>query len=128
MLDIKSVSDNVATILRVLTPKLTIAFAIAAWLLLLINARGWMPLPQGIVVSALVVGIFSTCLVFTSLIAWLWKVVRPVREAIVRAAFLRGEKIRIERELAFLTPDERHILAYLLAKKQKMFEVQPDGE
>src|SRR5712692_2093933 len=112
MLDIKSVSDNVATILRVLTPKLTIAFAIAAWLLLLISARGWMPLPQGIVVSALVVGIFSTCLVFTSLIAWLWKAVRPVREAIVRAAYVRSDKIRVEGEIGFLTADERHIIAY----------------
>lgn len=128
MLDLKSVSDNVATMVRALTPKVTVAAAITAWLVFFIHVRGWMALPQAIIVSALVVGIFSTCLVFTSSVAWLWKAARPVREAIVRGAFLRAEKIRIERELAFLTPDERHILAYLLAKKQKMFEVQPDGE
>lgn len=128
MLDLKSVSDSLGTILRALTPKITVAAAITAWVLFFIHLGGWMALPQLVVVSALVIGIFSTCLVFTSFVAWLWKAVRPVREAVVTAAVVRAEKVRIKQELAFLTPDERHILAYLLSKNQKMFEVQPDGE
>ena len=84
-MDIKSATDNLAAILRTLTPRVPVAFAITAWLLLLINGRRWVTLPQTVIVSALVVGILSTSLVFTSLAAWLWKGTRAVREAIVQA-------------------------------------------
>lgn len=40
----------------------------------------------------------------------------------------RRDKRRIQKELNYLTPKERAIIAYLLAKKQKVFEVLPDGE
>ena len=58
-MNIKSVIDNVAAVLRTLTPRVTVAFAITTWLLLLINGRGWMTLPTTVIVSALVVGILS---------------------------------------------------------------------
>ena len=98
-MDIKSATDSVVAILRTLTPKVTVAFAITAWLLLLINGRGWMTLPQTVIVSALVVGILSTSLVFTGLWAWLWEGTGAVREAIVRAAYVRADKNRIEDDL-----------------------------
>ena len=98
-MNIKSVIDNVAAILRTLTPRVTVAFAITTWLLLLIQGRGWMTLPQTVIVSSLVVGILSTSLVFTGLWAWLWEGTGAVREAIVRAAYVRADKNRIEDDL-----------------------------
>ena len=97
-MNIKSVIDNVAAILRTLTPRVTVAFAITTWLLLLIQGRGWMTLPQTVIVSSLVVGILSTSLVFTRLAAWPWKGTCAAREAIVRAAYARTVNNRIEDE------------------------------
>jgi hypothetical protein len=85
-------------------------------------------LPPTVVVVAIVVGILCTCLALTSLGASLWTATRSWRYALSRLVFLHRDKKRIEAELVFLTPYEPSILGYLLGKKQKMFEVLPDGE
>ena len=128
MLDFKSFIQNLGAILNALTPKITVPFASAAWILLYVHTRGRFPLPPSVVVAALIVGVLCTCLALTSLAASLWTATRSLRDDCSRMLFRRRDKKRIEAELEFLTPDERGILAYLLAKQQKMFEVLPDGE
>jgi hypothetical protein len=57
-----------------------------------------------------------------------WTVTEPLRVDGTRAFRFRWERRRIESELQYLQAKERQIIGYLLAKKQKMIEVQPDGE
>src|SRR5712692_8716469 len=128
MFDFKSFTENLAATFKALTPKITIPFAAAAWILLYIHFRSWMILPPVVVVSALVVGVLFSCLAVVGLLTSLWNWTRGLRKLFAWMFLQRVEKIRIEGELEFLIPQEREIIAYLLAKNQKMFEVLPDGE
>ena len=121
MFDFKSFTENLGATLKALTPRITVPFAVTGWLLLYIHTAGWMVLPQPVVVSALVVGLLCTWLATASATGAAYHRLVPV-------LLRRGERRRIEAELEFLTPKERKILAYLLAKRQRMFQVQPDGE
>jgi hypothetical protein len=120
--------SSLGATLKELTPKITVGFAAAAWILLYAHTRGVFPLPPSVVVVAWIAGILCSCLALASVAASLWTATRSLRDACSRFLFLRRDKKRVEAELPFLTPNERDILAYLLAKKQKMFEVLPDGE
>src|SRR6266849_261717 len=127
MLDFKSLTENLGATLNALTPRITVPFAATAWILLYVHTRGWFSFPPAIVVVALIVAVLCTCLALTSLVASLWAATRSLRDDCSRMVFRYRDKKRIEAELEFLTPNERGILGYLLAKKQKMFEVLPDG-
>ena len=118
MLDFKSFTENLSATLKALTPKITVAFAGAAGILLYIHMRGWMLLPPVVIVSALVVGVLCACLAFTSLLASFWTATRDMRQQIARMLFRQRDKKRIDAELEFLTPQEREIIAYLLATQR----------
>lgn len=63
-----------------------------------------------------------------SLFASFWNATKALRQHLVEKFLQHRDKKRLEKELEFMTPKEREIIAYLLAKKQKVFEVLPDGE
>jgi hypothetical protein len=113
-----------------LNARITAAFAATAAIVLYLNSRHLLPiaLEPGPLLGVLVVGILCGCLACINIMAWVWKVTESARGGLVRLIQRHREKKRIEREIPFLTPNERVIIAYLLAKKQKMFEVLPDGE
>jgi len=113
-----------------LNPRITAAFAATAGILLYLNFRQLLPiaLEPGFIFAALVICILCTCLTVINVASSFWTASQGAREASYRLIERYREKRRFEREMAFLTPQERNIFAYLLAKKQKMFEVQPDGE
>ena len=83
-----------------------------------------MVLPPSVVVSALVVGVVCTCLAVVGLFPSAWRATLPLH----RLFALRRAQKRIEAERAFLQPKERRIVGCLLATKQRMVEVLPDGE
>jgi hypothetical protein len=128
MLDFKSFTENLATLLNALTPKITIPFAVAAWVLLYIHGRALMRLPSSVVVAALITAVLCSCLAVTGSIAGFWKATAHARQLLLRQWFEHREKKRIERDMEFLNPKEREIIAYLLAHKLRVFEVLPDGE
>jgi hypothetical protein len=78
MLDFKSFTENLGTTLNALTPRITVPFAVAAWILLYIQTRGFMLLPTGVVVSVLMVAVLCTCLSLTSLVVHLWNATRSL--------------------------------------------------
>lgn len=113
--------ENLGTILKALTPRVTVPFAAAAWILLYIHMRGLTPLPAGVIAQAWIVAILCTCLALTSFVTSLWSRIAGLWQHY-------RDKRRTQTELKFLTPKEREIIAYLLAKQQRVFEVLPDGE
>lgn len=120
MLDI-NFTENLGTILKALTPRVAFSFAVAAWILLYVHVRGLTPLPAGVIASAWIVAVLCTCLALTSFVIFLWSRIASLRQRY-------RDKKRIQTELGSLTPKEREIIAYLLAKQQRVFEVLPDGE
>jgi len=128
MFDFKSFTENLGATLNSLTPKITLAFAAAAWIVFYIHTHGIMALPSSVVVCALVVGVLCTCLGVGGLLACAWSAGLGLRKRIASNFYQYHDKKRIEAELEFLTSEEREILAHLLAKKQRMIEVLPDGE
>jgi hypothetical protein len=121
-------SLNLGAALKALTPRVTVPFAGAAWILLYVHTKNLMALPPAVVVTALVIGVLCSCLALSSLVAALWGLTAGARRRVVQMFLRYRDKKRIETELGFLTPKEREIISYLLAKNQKMFEVLPDGE
>ena len=113
-----------------LNPRLTAAVAIAAGILLYLNSRHLLPvaLEPGSVLGVLVAGILCGCLAYINIGASLWTATKGLRHSCTRRMTIHQDKKRIEREIPFLTPKERGIIGYLLAKDQKMFGVLPDGE
>jgi hypothetical protein len=85
-------------------------------------------LPAGVVVSALIVTVLCTCLALTSLVARIWNASGGLRQHLAEMFHQYRDKKRIQRELDYLIPKERKIIAYLLAKQQRVFEVLRDGE
>ena len=128
MFDFKSFTENLGITLNALTPRITVPFAVAAWILLYIHTRGLMPLPAGLVVSTLIVAVLCTCLALTSLLAHLWNTTKCLRQHLAEMFHHHRDKKRIQRKLDYLIPKEREIIAYLLAKQQRVLEVLPDGE
>jgi len=128
MFDFKSFTENLGTTLNALRPRITAPFAAAAWILLYIQTRGLMSLPAGVVVAALIGGVLCTCLALTSLLAYLWNTTKGLRQHFVEMFHHYRDKKRIQTELDYLTVEERVIIAYLLAKQQRVCEVLPDGE
>ena len=124
----KSLTENLGGTLNALTPRITVPFAAAAWILLYVHRRSLMPLPAGAVVSALIAAVLCTCLVLAALLSYLWNTTKGVRQHLVETFHHYRDKKRIQTELDYLIPKEREIIAYLLAKQQRLFEVLPDGE
>lgn len=122
MLDLKSlISVSIEKALNALTPKLSVPLAASGWTLYYIHTRHIMLLPSTVVVSALVVAVLCSFHALTSLVVRLWLIAQGLWQ-------YHRERKRITGELDYLTGKEREILSYLLEKKQKTFEVLPDGE
>jgi len=128
MFDFKSFTENLGTTLKALTPRITVPFAATGGILLYIHARDLMFLPAGVVVSALVVAVLCTCLALASLLARIWNATAGLRQHLAETFHHYRDRKRIQTELEYLIPKEREIIAYLLAKQQRLFEVLPDGE
>lgn len=113
-----------------LNPRITAAVALTAGLLVYLNSRHLLPvaLEPALLLVVLIIGILCGCLTGINIVSSLWTASEGVRNGFLCSIERFQDKRRIERELPFLTPKERTIVGYLLAKKQKMFEVLPDGE
>jgi hypothetical protein len=120
--------ESLGTTLNALKPRIAFSFAVAAWILLYVNARGLAFLPTVVVVSAVIVAILCTCLTLTNLLAYIWSITTGLRKHFAEMFHHYRDKKRIQMELDYLTLKERKIIAYLLAKEQRLFEVLPDGE
>jgi hypothetical protein len=113
-----------------LNPPVTASIAATAAILLYLNSRRFLPvtLEPRFLLLIIVVGILFGSLACINIASSLWTATQGLRRLCVRRIAIYRDRKRIEGEIAFLTPKERSIIAYLLAKKQKMFEVLPDGE
>jgi len=105
----------------------TAAIAIACGLFLLIARAGWLPSLEPWMTTVAVVGLLLCgCLAISSFLSALFKFV-PVQIWIVHWAELRRQKHSVVDYIPHMTPKERQIIAYLLAKNQKMFTCDSDG-
>jgi hypothetical protein len=107
--------------------KVTASVALAAIILLSLNARHSLPvaLEPAFIVGIVCAGVLCACLAILSALSSLWTATAgPLARLVAR----KRDKKRIEAEIGFLTPKERSIISFLLANNQKMFEVLPDGE
>jgi hypothetical protein len=113
-----------------LNPRITAAISITAGILLYLNSRRFLPvtLQPAHVLGLIVAGVLCGCLFCINLASSVWTATGGARRGLMRLIERHRDKKRVEREMPFLTPKERAIIAYLLAKNQKMFEVLPDGE
>jgi hypothetical protein len=116
---------------KVLTEtKVTAGIALACALLWFLNAKRLLPITMEAkwVFAVIAVGLVCACITVTSLVSSLWKATEGLRGSVTTGISRHNEKKKFEKELSFLTPEERNILAYLLTKNTKVFPATPDGE
>jgi hypothetical protein len=129
--ELESISKLISPLVHALLhPRITAAVAITAGVVLYLNVRHLLPvaLEPGVLLVVLVVGILCGCVACVNIASSLWRGSKGLRHAFTRRIERHRDKKRIEGQIPLLSPKERRIIGYLLAKQQKMFEVLPDGE
>jgi hypothetical protein len=103
------------------------AIAVACGLFLLINKWGWLPPLDGWMIQLAAIGfLLSVLLAIASFISAALKFF-PVEEWVVHWVNIRREKNAVRDYIPHMTEQERLIIAYLLAKNQKMFTTEGNG-
>jgi len=103
------------------------AITFAAALLLYGNAKRLFPLSlePWVVETLIVVGVACACLTLASLGSATVKVYKP-QSKLARLVAIRRAKHQVAKGIPHMTPKEREIVGYLLAKNQRMFTNTPD--
>lgn len=110
--------------------KVTAGIALACLVLWFLNARHLLPIAMHAtwLLGIVVIGIVCGSITVTSMLAPIWKATEGLRGSVTSEVKRHQEKKEIEKELPFLSPEERNILAYFLTNNLKVFEATPDGE
>jgi hypothetical protein len=105
----------------------TAAVAIACGLFLMAASLRWLPPldPWMVLIAAAGLLLFG-CLAVASFLSALFKFF-PIQEWFVHWINIRRQKRATQDYIPHMTPQERQIIAYLLAKNQKMFTCSTDG-
>jgi Super-infection exclusion protein B len=105
----------------------TAAISIACGLFLLAAHLGWLPPlePWTVLIAAAGLLLFG-CLAVASFFSALFKFF-PIHEWVACWINIRRQKRSAQDYIPHMTPRERQIIAYLLAKNQKMFTCAADG-
>jgi hypothetical protein len=105
----------------------TTALAVASGLFLLAGHTGWLPpLEPWVVLLAAAVFLVCACLAIATTLSAALKEF-PVRSWVSRRLTVHRKIREIENYIPHMTPKEKEIIAYLLAKTQKLFTVASDG-
>ena len=105
----------------------TLAIAAGCFSFLGLSAYGLLPrLDPWMTQLAAIVGLICGFLAIASMLSAMFRFF-PVQKWIVRAWRVREAKKAARDYIPFMTEQEKQIIAYLLAKNQKMFSAESDG-
>lgn len=122
------ISAFIAPFIKAFSPPVTTPIALGCAALMAMNYWKIYKLPEGLIPYFIIVGVLCASRSVTGFVSYLWSASSEIRLMLVIKFNEMRKKKEIERQLPFLSKDEKFILGYIFFKKINMITVSSDGD